>query len=70
MLLVAASIKSSPKKEVIKDEVMPDQKYVFRVSDLPKLNIEVDRGTDFEAWELTWKSYRRLSGLIKESKDS
>jgi len=44
--------------------VMP---YVFRQSDLPKLDIQVDRGGDFEAWRAQWTSYCTLSGLTGES---
>ena len=41
--------------------------YVFRLSDLPKLDLQVDRGTDFEAWKTQWTSYSTLSGLSGES---
>ncbi|XP_065891734.1 uncharacterized protein [Dysidea avara] len=34
--------------------------YVFRLSDLPKLDLQVDRGTDFEAWKAQWTSYSTL----------
>ena len=37
--------------------------YVFRQSDLPKLDIQVDRGADFEVWKAQWTSYCTLSGL-------
>ena len=37
--------------------------YTFRLSDLPKLDLQVDRGTDFTAWRLQWRSYCNLSGL-------
>ena len=40
--------------------------YVFRQSDLPKLDIQVDRGADFEAWKAQWTSYWTLSGLAGE----
>ena len=40
--------------------------YVFRQSDLPKLDIQVDRGADFEAWKTQWTSYCTLSGLAGE----
>ena len=40
--------------------------YVFRLSDLPKLDLQVDRGTDFEAWKAQWTSYSTLSGLSGE----
>ena len=41
--------------------------YVFRQGDLPKLDLQVDRGTDFEAWKLQWQAYFSLSGLDKEA---
>ena len=44
--------------------------YVFRLSDLPKLDLQVDRGTDFEAWKAQWTSYSTLSGLSGESGDT
>ena len=40
--------------------------YVFRLSDLPKLDFDVDRGTDFTAWTAQWTSYSTLSGLSEE----
>ena len=41
--------------------------YVFRTSDLPKLDLDTDRGTDFHAWHQQWLAYRSLSGLDTES---
>ena len=40
---------------------------MFRQTDLPKLDIQVDRGSDFEAWKDQWTSYCTLSGLAGES---
>lgn len=40
--------------------------YVFRQGDLPKLDLQVDRGTDFAAWKAQWDSYIQLSGLAGE----
>ena len=40
--------------------------YVFRLSDLPKLDLQVDRRTDFTAWRLQWDSYSNLSGLVNQ----
>ena len=40
--------------------------YVFRTSDLPKLDLDTDRGTDFQAWHQQWLAYRSLSGLNAE----
>ena len=41
--------------------------FVFRLSDVLKLNLQVDRGTDFAAWRTQWKTYVYLSGLSEES---
>jgi len=41
--------------------------YVFRQGDLPRLDLQVDRGSDFTAWRSQWESYMSLSGLSKES---
>ena len=41
--------------------------YTFRTSDLPKLDLDTDRGTDFTAWHKQWLAYRSLSGLSGES---
>ena len=41
--------------------------YTFRTSDLPKLDLDTDRGTDFHAWQQQWLTYRSLSGLASES---
>ena len=43
-----------------------DIPFVFRLSDLPKLDLQVDRGTDFEAWRTQWTAYINLSGLLEE----
>ena len=40
--------------------------YVFRQGDLPKLDIQVDRGADFAAWKTQWDAYLSLSGLGEE----
>ena len=40
--------------------------YVFRTGDLPKLDLDTDRGTDFHAWHQQWQAYRSLSGLNAE----
>ena len=37
--------------------------YVFRQGDLPKLDLQVDHGTDFKAWKSQWEAYFSLSGL-------
>ena len=40
--------------------------FTFRQGDLPKLDIEVDRGSDFVAWQAQWECYLNLSELAKE----
>ena len=40
--------------------------YVFRQGDLPKVDIQVDRGADFAAWKTQWDAYLSLSGLGEE----
>ena len=40
--------------------------YTFRQGDLPKLDLEVDKGSDFIAWNAQSKAYRTLSGLSDE----
>ena len=41
--------------------------YTFRTSDLPKLDLDTDRGSDFLAWQQQWLAYRSLSGLSAEA---
>ena len=41
--------------------------YVFRQGDLPKLDLNVDHGTDFKAWKAQWEAYFSLSGLDGQS---
>lgn len=41
--------------------------FTFRQGDLPKLDLQIDRGSDFTAWQTQWESYRSFSGLDKES---
>ena len=40
--------------------------YSFRQGDLPRLDLQVDRGSDFKAWKSQWDAYISLSGLDKE----
>ena len=40
--------------------------FTFRQGDLPKLELQVDRGSDFAAWKAQWASYLSLSGLADE----
>ena len=37
--------------------------YTFRLGDLPKLNLQVDCGTDFKALRPKWSAYFNPSGL-------
>ena len=39
--------------------------YTFRSGDLPKFDLNVDRGSDFLACEKQWNSYMTLSGLAE-----
>jgi len=45
----------------------PTMPYVFRQGDLPKLDLQLDCGSDFTAWRSQWESYMSLLGLSKES---
>ena len=45
---------------------MAEPAYSFCQSDLPKLDLNLDRGTDFAAWRTQWDSYCFLSGLVDE----
>ncbi|XP_065902494.1 uncharacterized protein [Dysidea avara] len=47
-------------------EAAPGPSYTFRLNDLPKLDLQIDRGTDFTAWRLQWRSYCSLSGLAQQ----
>ena len=40
--------------------------YVFRQGDLLKLDLQVDRGSDFKAWKTQWEAYLSLSGLAEQ----
>ena len=37
--------------------------YTFRQGDLPKLALQIDRGSDFATWKVQWDSYLSLLGL-------
>ena len=37
--------------------------YVFRQGDVPGLDLQVDHGTDFAAWEAQWNACIILPGL-------
>ena len=40
--------------------------YTFRQGDLPRLDLQIDRGTEFTAWWTQWDLYSSLSGLARE----
>ena len=40
--------------------------YVFRPGDLPKLDLQLDRGADFKAWKTQWEAYLNLSGSAEQ----
>lgn len=40
--------------------------YMFRLGDLPRLDLQVDCRTDFKAWKSQWAAYFSLSGLDKQ----
>ena len=40
---------------------------VLCTSDLPKLDLKTDRGTEIHAWPQRWPAYRSLLGLGGES---
>jgi hypothetical protein len=40
--------------------------YTYKNSDLPKLDLEVDRGSLFLSWKQQWNDYHSLSGLDGE----
>ena len=39
---------------------MVEPTYTFCQSNLPKLDLQVDQGTDFLAWRMQWESYCSL----------
>ena len=45
---------------------MTEPTYTFRQGDLPKLDLQIDRGTNFTAWRTQWEPYCSLSGLSGE----
>ena len=34
--------------------------FTFRQGDLPKLDLQLDHGSDFTAWHTQWESYKNL----------
>ena len=41
--------------------------YMFRQGDLPQLDLQIYRGSDFAAWKAQWDFYLSLLGLDKEN---
>ena len=46
---------------------MSRSSYVFHQGDLPKLDLQIDHGSDFSAWQTQWESYMSLSRLGEET---
>ena len=42
----------------------------FRRSDIPRFDVDVDRGSSFKAWLAEWSAYHAVSGLSEESDDT
>ena len=45
----------------------PAMAYAYQQGDLPKLDLQVDRGTDFKAWKAQWEAYLSLSHLDSQT---
>ena len=45
---------------------MTEPTYTFCQGDLPRLDLQIDRGTEFTTWQTQWDSYSSLSGLARE----
>ena len=43
--------------------------YTFQLSDLPKLDLQVDKGMDFTAWRIQWECYCNLSVLARQAEE-
>ena len=41
--------------------------FTFWQGNLPKLDVQVDQGTDFATWKAQWNCYSSLSGLSEHS---
>ena len=48
-------------------KLLEQMSYVFRSGDLPKLDLQVDRGVDFKAWKTQLNAYISLSGLKEQA---
>ena len=47
-------------------QAMAETSYTFCQGDLPKLDLQIHRGTEFMAWQTQWNSYSSLSGLVNK----
>ena len=47
-------------------QAMAETSYTFHQWDLPKLDLQIDRDTEFTAWRTQWNCYSSLSGLVNE----
>ena len=44
-----------------------ERAFVFRATDVPKLDMEHDGPKEFKTWKLKWDGYFHLSGLVREN---
>ena len=44
--------------------------FTFRKSDIPQLDLDIDRGSGFSSWKEEWNAYSAVSGLEKEEPDT
>ena len=44
--------------------------FTIRRSDIPRLDVDVNRGSSFIAWLEEWSAYHAVSGLSEESDDT
>ena len=44
--------------------------YTFRKSDIPQLDLDIDRGSAFTSWVEEWNAYSSVSQLEKESAET
>ena len=44
--------------------------FTSRRSDIPRLDVDVDRGSSFKGWLEEWSAYHAVSGLSEESDDT
>ena len=44
--------------------------FTFRKSDIPNLDLDIDRGSNFTSWKEEWTAYSLVSGLSKEEAET